>query len=86
MNPWDFDVHHRMHTADPSDIDAIRNFSVALLDLHQHVMRLGRQIYRAYYIIYHCKLKKTNQRNYNASFFSFGEVWLYSTTRANNGT
>ena len=55
LNPWNFDVDHQMHSADPTDIDAVREFAKSLRELYQHVTRLGDQLYRAYFLIFKCK-------------------------------
>ena len=56
LNPWDADVFDQMHTSAPTDLETLRNFAHTLQDFYQLLSRLRNQIYRAYYIIYYCKL------------------------------
>ena len=55
LNPWDFDTDDIRHTASASTFTELHAFAKTLLELHAHVMRLERQITRAYNLVWNRK-------------------------------
>ena len=51
LNPWDFEADDIRHTASASTFTELQAFARTLLELHSHVVRLEKQITRAYRLV-----------------------------------